>query len=486
MIFSQTIISIVEYTSIKKKARYEMRKVELRMNEQQKYEVIKKLVETNGNIKRAALTIGCTTRTIYNLINGYKEHGKEFFVHGNRGRKPAHAIEDEERQRLVKLYKEEYYDQSYLHYSESLLKDGEAKVSAGTVRNILMSEYILSPMATRSTKKRVKKELAEKKKTTKGKKKQAAIQEKIVDIEESHARRPRCKNFGELIQMDASIHNWFGDSTSALHLAIDDSGSYIVGAYFDDEETLYGYYQITKQILINYGIPYGFLTDRRTVFEYQSKKKKRIEDDTFTQYGYACHRLGIDLRTSSVAQAKGRVERAFGTLQGRLPSELRRAGVQTNEQANAFLNSYIKEYNAKFALDIDNIPSVFEKQPSEREIDLILSVLTERVVDSGHSVKFKNKYYRTVNEDGVAVHYRKGTKGLVVKTLNDDIYFTIDESIYALEEIPEHEIKSRNFGISKPKKEKQKKYIPPMDHPWRSQTFWNYANKQKHRRKYAS
>ena len=78
-----------------------MRKVELRMNEQEKYEVIKKLVGTKGGVKRAALKLDCSVRTIYNHIRGYKETGKEHFVHGNCGRKPVHTIATEEKERLI-------------------------------------------------------------------------------------------------------------------------------------------------------------------------------------------------------------------------------------------------------------------------------------------------------------------------------------------------------------------------------------------------
>ena len=81
-----------------------MRKVELRMNEEYKYKIIKKLVETNGNKQRAAVTLKRSIRQIDRMIAGYKEFGKEFFVHGNRGRKPKHALTLEFKQYLVDLY----------------------------------------------------------------------------------------------------------------------------------------------------------------------------------------------------------------------------------------------------------------------------------------------------------------------------------------------------------------------------------------------
>ena len=87
-----------------------------------------------------------------------------------------------------------------------------------------------------------------------------------------------------------------------------------IGVYFDEQETLFGYYNVLYQILVNYGIPYRFFTDNRTVFSYQQKKHASVEKDTFTQFGYACKQLGFDVKTSSLPQAKGRVERLSGKL----------------------------------------------------------------------------------------------------------------------------------------------------------------------------
>ena len=107
-------------------------------------------------------------------------------------------------------------------------------------------------------------------------------------------------------------------------------------------------------VLINYGIPALFYTDRRTVFEYKRKDKSSDAEDTFTQFSYACHNLGIEIKTMSVPQAKGRVERLNQTLQSRLPVELRHAHITNIEDASVFLNSYIKKYNNQFALRLNS------------------------------------------------------------------------------------------------------------------------------------
>jgi transposase len=452
------------------------------MNEQAKYETIKALAECGGNKKRAALTLGCTVRTVNRQIKGYRENGKAFFVHGNRGKKPAHALPAEKRTLISDLYRTKYFDCNFEFFAELLEKEEKISVSGGTVRNILMKDGLFSPKATRATKKRIKRELKERKAATKSKKEAEAIQSNIVALEDAHSRRPRCANFGEMIQMDACLHHWFGEGKSTLHLGVDDATGMIVGAYFDGQETLDGYYHVFLQILTGYGIPYMFFTDRRTVFEYRSKAEadKKPENDTFTQFGYACKQLGVEIKTSSVPQAKGRVERMFQTLQGRLPILLRLAGITTIERANEFLNSYIKEYNAKFALTHDNIPSVFEKQPEDEKINLTLAVLAPRKIDAGHSVRYGNKYFKTMSKNGTQTCFRKGTAGLVVKALDKSLYFVTEDEVYSLEEIPEHERISKNFDTPKPKMPPKPRYVPPMSHPWRKKSFENYMRKQVH------
>lgn len=460
-----------------------MRKVDLTMDENQKYEIIKKLVETSGNKERAALNIGCTVRHINRMIQGYKKEGKAFFVHGNRGRKPAHSLDDNTKQLIIDFYRTKYDGANITHFSELLIKHEDINVSPSCIRNILMEEYILSPKARRATKKKVKAHLKELEKASKSQKETVKIIDAIVAIEDAHPRRPRCAYAGEMLQMDASLHLWFGNKKAYLHIAVDDATGAIVGAYFDLQETLNGYYHVLHQILTDYGIPYKFFTDRRTVFEYKKKNISAVEEDTFTQFSYACKELGIQIDTSSVAQAKGRVERMFQTLQSRLPLEMRLAGVTTLEQANEFLNSYIKEFNAQFALPINSIKSVFEKQPDTEKINLTLAILTGRKVDNGHCIKFNNAYYRLLDNNGYPVYYRKGTSGMVIKAFDSQMFFCIEEKVYALDIVPQHARTSKNFDILPVQEKPKKRYIPPMSHPWKQASFERYLKKQAHREK---
>jgi len=458
-----------------------MRKVELNMKENHKYKIIKKLVDTNGNKLAASKKLQCSIKHINRLIRTYKSEGKLGFIHGNIGRKPAHTVPESTKKLIASLYKTKYYGANFAHFKELLEEFESIKVSETVVRTVIMKENIVSPKARRKTKKHMKKFLEDKLESSKlTLREKTQVIQSIIDIEDAHPRRPRCKYFGEMLQMDASVFNWFGDHNTQLHIAVDDSTGAIVGAYFDFQETLKGYYNILNQILVTHGIPSKLLTDKRTVFEYKKSNSRDVEKDTFTQFGYACNQLGVEIQTSSIPQAKGRVERMFQTLQSRLPIEMHLAGVTDIKHANEFLNSYIKKFNAKFSLPINHSKSVFETQPPEEKINLILAILAKRKVDSGHCIRIDNKYFKTVDTNNNAVYHCKGTSALVIKAFDGNLYATINESVYALTEVPKHQTMSKNFDIATCETKERKKWIPPMSHPLKHASFQNYLNKQPH------
>ena len=461
-----------------------MRKVELRMNEEHKYQTIKKLVETNGNKKRAALKLNCTVRTIDRLIIKYKAEGKQAFVHGNRGRLPSTTIPLDIKNKIISLYINEYSNANFSHFCEIVQREFNIKISDTTLNKWLRDEDIISPKARRRTKKQLKQHLKAKMNNSKSKKVKNEIKESItlIDEHDAHPRRPRSKYAGEMIQMDASSYNWIENEIWHLHVAIDDADGKVVGAYFDYQETLKGYYNVLYQILTNHGIPALFYTDKRTVFEYKRKNRPFDDEDTFTQFSYACHNLGIDIKTTSVPQAKGRVERLNQTLQSRLPVELKYARINNIEEANEFLNHYIKKFNEQFALQLNTTKSVYEKQPNIEEINQTLAILSPRKIDNAHCIRFKNKYYLPISDRGAKFYFGNRTDCMVIEAFDGNLYVNIQDSLYLMEEIPEHERFSKEFDdVVEKKKTPKKKYIPPMSHPWKRNSYLRYVEKQKHR-----
>lgn len=211
------------------------------------------------------------------------------------------------------------------------------------------------------------------------------------------------------------------------------------------------YYHVLEQILANHGIPLQIKTDKRTVFTYQASNSKKMEDDTHTQFGCACHQLGILLETTSIPQAKGRVERLNQTLQSRLPIELEQNNIHTLEEANTFLLSYIQTFNEQFGNKTKL--SVFEEVPNPSERNLILARLAERVADSGHHIRFQNRYYIPTEQEKEVYFIRK-TKALVIKAFDGDIYLNIADKIYRTKELLDHELYSKNFEQEPEQKKK--------------------------------
>ncbi|WP_252198458.1 hypothetical protein [Clostridium sp. MCC353] len=126
------------------------------MDEQKKFEVIKALADhPQPNKERAALTLGCTIRHINRMLAGYKTYGKEYFVHGNKGRQPANTIQNDVKITIINLYRSKYYDANFTHYTELLDRHEGISLSASSVSKILESEYILSPKVTRAKHKRM-------------------------------------------------------------------------------------------------------------------------------------------------------------------------------------------------------------------------------------------------------------------------------------------------------------------------------------------
>ena len=353
----------------------------------------------------------------------------------------------------------------------------------------LTKASILSPKARKKTKREFKKkQLLEQKKIN-----NAMSDEQInyivnheIALEDSHPRGEKPKYFGEVIEQDGSIHVWFGGVKACLHLAIDKATSTIVGAWFDYQETLNGYYHVFYQILTNYGIPYKFFTDNRTVFNYMSLNpdKRTSDKDVLTQYGYACKQLGIELETSSVSQSKGLIERTNGTFQGRLVNELKLHGITTIEEANKYLiDFFVPYFNQRFALDYKKFESVFETSPSEERINYTLAILTPRKIDNGNSIKYQNKYYQPYLNNELKCFTPK-TEYLVIKAFNGELLVTIDEQILELKELTRNEKFSKEFDNITEVKE-SKKYIPPMTHPWKLESFKKQLQKSHYQHQYA-
>ena len=412
--------------------------------------IIKRVLKETITIKQASIQLGVTRQYVYKLKQNYQKTGITCFSHGNKGKQRAWKTTSDLEQRIIRLYSDKYIGFNFTHFLEKLNEDENISISYGSLYRILTGAGFKSPKKQHKKKK--------------------------ADI---HPLRPRKEYFGEMLQIDASLHHWFGPdySKATLHGAIDDSTGTVMGLYFDKEETLNGYYNMLKQILLQYGIPESFYSDNRTIFEYRkiADKDKSIDKDVQTQFKRCCSQLGIEVITTSTPQAKGKIERLWGTLQSRLISELSLNKITTIDAANKFLSEFTTHYNKHFALKPDLNKSLFVPAPPEEEINYYLSVLYYRKSDLGSSFKFFGKTLQLQDNNGKTV--KLPPKKLL------DVYLTFDKTIVVVYEGKFYETKDAEvteFHLSEhenqPKTDKPK-WKPAPYHPWRRFVINSYRKR---------
>lgn len=405
----------------------------LSSKEQAMYDLVLRVLDGELSVEQAAASACVSHRTIRRAIRRVTCDGAAGLAHRSRGREapnkaPRHLVE-----RILSLYEGDYAGFNFAHFHQKLVEEEGVEASYAAVYRILTAAGHRSPKAKRRTGRA------------------------------DHPIRARRGAFGELVQMDASIHPWFGQGRASLHLAIDDATSTLLGAHFEAQETLRGYYMLFAQVLRAYGCPEELYADRRTVFCSPRTASSRLEDDASTQFRMAAARMGVvDIHVTSVPQAKGRVERAFQTLQDRLVSEMRLAKVRDMEQANAFLPAFVADHNLRYAIDPEGLPRAFGEPAAEQDIDLGLSVVSKRKAKGG-CVSFRKRLLAPYGPDG-RKRLPEGAEVTVLRTLSDKLYLSHGDDLWAL-------LDAQTMDFPTPEAVKRRMYVPPKDHPWKEASY---------------
>ncbi|MFZ0034658.1 MAG: ISNCY family transposase [Sedimentisphaerales bacterium] len=324
------------------------------------------LVETEKGVItgiQAAGIMGVSLRHIRRLLAAYRKEGVAALAHGNRGRKPYNAIENRLKQQVVSLASSKYTGFNHQHLTECLAEREDIVISRSSVRNILLGAGIRSPRKRRPPKHR--------------------------------SRRERYPREGMLLQIDGSPHDWLEGRGPQLSLigAIDDATSSVPCAIFQEQEDSRGYFLMLREIILRQGIPQALYHDHYSVFQVNDDKTSAIEDELtgkkhFTQFGRLLQELGIISIAANSPEAKGRIERLWGTFQDRLVSELRLAGTKTIEEANQVLADFLSRYNQKFAIAAVEQESAYIKPDSSFNPDEYFCFKYSRVAGSDNVVRF--------------------------------------------------------------------------------------------------
>lgn len=345
------------------------------MEEIKRYTIISKSLEGDITISEAAKRLELSDRQIKRLRKKVKDHGIDGLRHGNKDHPSPGGIPEEMKEQIIGLKELDCYkDTNFTHFRELLEEREEIFISYTSLCNILKSAGITSKRKHRTKK--------------------------------THRLRARRPHFGELIQADATPHDWFGTGEKvALHGFIDDATGKPVGLYFCEHECLLGYLEVTRQMLKNYGIPEELYPDKHSVFFPTSKQNNNLtieeqlagKTSAKTQFGAIMDRLGVDMHPAPTAEAKGRIERFWNTAQDRLMVEMKLEGIKTIEEANVYLPRFIKKYNAKFAVEPKEETSKFMPVPDFIDLDYLLVMKFERKLDRAGTFTIQNKKFQVLD-----------------------------------------------------------------------------------------
>ena len=279
--------------------------------------VLRDLSADRIRVSEASTLLGLGRRQVFRLAKAYALYGPEALVSRRRGQPSNRRYPADLRRQAIDIIRARYSDFGPTFAGEKLAELHGLHLSRETLRQWMMAEGIWKNRRQR--------------------------------LKPVHQPRYRRDCVGELIQIDGSEHWWFESRgpQCTLLVYIDDATSRLMHLQFVESESTFDYFAATRAYLERHGKPVAFYSDKHGVF--RVNKKAAIGGDGMTQFGRALHALNIDIICAKSSQAKGRVERANGTLQDRLVKEMRLCGIDTIAAGNAFLPSFIETYNARFA-----------------------------------------------------------------------------------------------------------------------------------------
>lgn len=408
-----------------------------------RYEIIKRLIRKEINGTRAAGLLHLSIRQVRRLKGRVKKYGGLGLLHESRGKSGHNRLSREERSRIIGLLHQHYHDFGPTFASEKLAEDHHLKHDPKTIRQIMIAEQLWKPK----------------------KKKNGSIHREW---------RERKSAYGEMIQFDGSYEHWFEDRADSgevcLLAAIDDATGQIISARFADHEGVLPVFDFWHKYLGQHGRPALIYLDKFSTY-HQNQAAAFENGSTLTQFQRAMEELRIEVIPANSPQAKGRVERLFGTLQDRLIKELRLANISTIARANQFLEEvFVPKFNTKFAVIPRSDVNLHQKLSDSEQNKLpgILSKQTERTVQNDFTFSLRGQWYQVIREQRLAVC--KKDKVIVEERSDGTIFVRLRGKYLNYQLLPQRParkvgpecvlIASTQRGNTSPKR-------PAPNHPWR-------------------
>lgn len=310
----------------------------------------------------AAEIIGVTPRTMRRWRERLEQHGYDGLRDRRRGKPSQKRVPLAVCEQVLELYQTRYYDFNVKHFHEKLKEEHGIELSYTWVKRALQGAGLVARKKKRSPHRK---------------------------------RRPRKEMPGIMLHIDGSKHAWFQDDRYYdLIVILDDATSEIYYAQLVEEESTLTTMAAVREVIERKGLFCSLYSDRGSHFFYTPKAGEPVDKGRPTQFGRALRELNIHMIAAYSPEARGRMERSYGTWQGRLPQELRVAEIHTVEEANRFLRErYIAEFNRKFMVKAAEPGTAFRKCGG-RDLEVVFSVQTERVVAKDNTVAIANRWWQ--------------------------------------------------------------------------------------------
>jgi len=413
-----------------------MGKLRLSKKERKRVEVMSKVEREGMTLQKGAELLGLSYRQMLRVHQRYVSEGNSGLAHGLRDRESNRKIERGRRDRVLELYQGKYGGFGPRLAAEYLRKEDGEYLSEETLRRWLIGEGLWVP------------------------RRQGSVHRKW---------RERKAHFGEMVQMDGSLHDWFeGRRGKASLMVIIDDATNRTYAQFYEEETTAAAMTVFGAYVDRYGLPRSVYVDRDTI--YKTTRDSTVDEalsseSPRTQFGRAMAELEVELILAHSPQAKGRVERRHGVFQDRLVKAMRLKKISTLEAANKYLNEeFLDELNERFTVPAREQADVHRRVGRGVKLEHVLSYQEERVVQNDWTVSWCNRYFQLSAE-----HHKLSLakKRIVVSELLDG---TI-RLTYRGRELTWSELTTRPSRTSPkpggPKAASKDYPKPAANHPWR-------------------
>lgn len=394
--------------------------------------------------KEAAKKLRLSIRQVQRKLARYRQYGARGLIHRARGKPGNHCLSSQLKAQALSLVKKHYPDFGPTFAAEKLAEEHRLKIHHETLRLLMVEKGLWTIHGGPIT---------------------------------AHIWRERKDCFGEMIQLDGSPHDWFeGRGPKCTLLAfIDDATSSLMWLQFVEEEATVSMMEATQAYLLAYGRPLSFYADRGKCFKVNIHNE---EEDKFTQFQRALSELDIELIHARSPQAKGRVERLFGTLQDRLVKELRLAGIRDIAQANAFLRDvYLEKHNQKFAVAPKKEANL-HRCSKGYDFRRIFCLKEERKVKNDFTVQYKKQWFQLQPKQPTTVS--PGTIVTVEESLQREITLSLRKCVLKHTAITKEQRERERLAQLKPITEEMIKprvpWIPPANHPWRMKQKATFLN----------